>query len=68
MASIGIKLNNGKGEFLRSVSEYTAEGSLKPILFETIAEAEIYAQNHEIKNFAIETWNQPASSSARLLT
>ena len=60
MSNIGIKLNSGKGEFLKSVSEYTADGNLKPILFSTISEAEIYAQNHEIKNYTIESWNPPA--------
>lgn len=63
MSNIGIKLNNGKGEFLKSVSEYTSDGNLKPLLFNTIAEAELYAQNHEIKNFTIETWNPPSKGS-----
>jgi len=57
---IGIKLNSGRGEFLKSLSEYTSDGNLKPLLFATISEAELYAQNHEIKNYTIETWTPPA--------
>lgn len=66
MAKIGIKLQNGKGEFLKSLNEFEADGNVKPILFETLEEAEMYAQAHEIKNFSLTTYNEK-NNNARMI-
>jgi hypothetical protein len=58
----GIKLRatiGAGGTFLPStaratISEFEGPGSVKLLEFESIGDAEVYAQNHEIKNYTIE--------------
>lgn len=47
-----IKLDNGNGAYLKSFNEFIG-GVAAPLSFDTIADAEEYAQNYEIKNYAI---------------
>lgn len=35
------------------VSEHTGPGNSRPVTFETMGEAEVYAQNHEIPDYEI---------------
>jgi hypothetical protein len=37
-----------------SISEYVSPKSVKTLEFNSIADAELYAQNHELKNYDIE--------------
>lgn len=46
----GIKLNNGS--WIEFLSEY--HNNKRKLTFRTVEEAEIYAQNLELKNFVIE--------------
>ncbi len=58
----GIKLRptiGAGGAFLPStaratISEFQGPDSIKALEFGSIGDAEVYAQNHEIKNFTIE--------------
>ena len=47
----GIKLKNGI--FIQSLSEYQSRGSSAVLKFDTINEAEEYAQNLELHNYTI---------------
>jgi len=57
----GIKLKDrfGKDFIFRlntptaTINEFTGATSAKPLEFKTIGEAEIYAQNHELKNYEV---------------
>jgi len=60
--SYGIKIINVVTEdgrpqtteyWLKTLSEYTEGNVSKPIAFESIEDAEVYAQNHELHSFQI---------------
>ena len=40
-----------------SISEYMGMNSEQPLIFNDIESAELYAQNHEFKNYDIEVYN-----------
>lgn len=42
--------------FLKNLSEHTGEHNITPLLFESVEEAEVYAQNHELHSFEIDEW------------
>lgn len=52
----GLKLKDTWGDYkwLYTWNEYTAFSPSRPLSFNSIAEAEEYAQAHEIPNFIIE--------------
>lgn len=54
----GIKLRTANSiNWFGTLTEYTGS-SAKPLVFESIDEAEIYAQNHELPNYTIEPINE----------
>lgn len=59
----GIKLKNG--QWLYMLSEY--EGNhRKPYMFESVGDAEVYAQNHELSNYLIEAIREEKQGSQLL--
>ena len=51
--AIKLKANNAQGFSVFSMlSEYTGSGG-KPMVFESIGDAEVFAQNHELPNYTI---------------
>lgn len=40
-----------------TISEFMGSPSEEPLTFESIESAEVYAQNHEFKNYDIEAYN-----------
>jgi hypothetical protein len=63
----GIKLDGGRGDYLMSFSEHTnGAKNLTPVTFESVGDAEEYAQDHEIKNFSI-SLVRPTSEGSRTL-
>lgn len=51
--AIKLKANNSQGFTMFSMlSEYSGAGG-KPLTFETIADAEVFAQDHELPSYTI---------------
>lgn len=69
MAKFGLKLKNIQSDYtwLYSWNENGAYSPAKPITFGSIAEAEDYAQAHELPNFIIEPLNEDLPSSGKRL-
>lgn len=57
----GIRLNDGS--WMQFLSEY--HNNKKTLTFRTHEEAEIYAQNVELKNFVIEAYDDSKSTARK---
>lgn len=53
----GTRVNDGNGSPLGTLIEFAGNQST-PLTFESIADAEIYAQDHELPNYVIEPLNE----------
>lgn len=61
MKKFGLRLRNAQNDYtwLYAWNEYAALGEpVKPLMFESIEDAEDYAQAHELPNFLIEPVNE----------
>lgn len=59
MYGIKVKIDNTESDlWLQSFSEYVSSGNMNVLTFNTREEAEIYAQNLELKKYNIEEYNQ----------
>ena len=68
MAKFGLKLkSSSEYTWLYSWNECGAYSPAKPLMFGTIAEAEEYAQAHEIPNFIIEPVNEEVINNGKRL-
>lgn len=59
----GIKLKGPSGNRWVQLFSEVGNGTAGPVVFEDTSSAEIYAQNHELKNYTIEVINDTESSS-----
>ncbi len=68
MAKFGLKLKNAEAHYtwLYAWNEHDTLGTpVKPLMFESIADAEDYAQVHELPNFLIEPVNEDIYKSPK---
>jgi hypothetical protein len=68
MAKFGLRLKNAESQYtwLYAWNERDNLGNpVKPLTFESIAEAEEYAQVHEFHNFLIEPVNEDIYKSSK---
>jgi hypothetical protein len=68
MAKFGLRLKNAQNDYtwLYAWNEYDALGQpVKPLMFNSIEEAEDYGQVHELPNFLIEPVNEDIYKSSK---